>query len=106
MLTALGIAECFAARVTADDVHRSKPDPASYRLCVERLAAEFPDRGIVPAACVAIEDTVDGIVSARTAGLPVLGVANSLTAEALRAAGAGIVVASLAGLGPEDLIPR
>ncbi|HOU22129.1 MAG TPA: HAD family phosphatase [Kiritimatiellia bacterium] len=106
VLTALGIAECFAARVTADDVHRSKPDPASYRLCVERLAAEFPDRGIVPAACVAIEDTVDGIVSARTAGLPVLGVANSLTAEALRAAGAGIVVDSLAGLGPEDLIPR
>ena len=32
VLAALGAAGCFAVRVTADDVHRSKPEPASYRL--------------------------------------------------------------------------
>ncbi len=103
VLASLGIAECFAVRVTAEDVAASKPDPASYRLGVERLAARFPGRGIAAGTCVAIEDTADGIASARGAGLPVLGVATHLTAEALRAAGAFAAVESLAGLTPEDL---
>ena len=105
VLASLGIAECFAVRVTAEDVAASKPDPASYRLGVERLAARFPARGIRPAACVAIEDTADGIASARGAGVPVLGVATHLSAEALRAAGAFAAVESLAGLAPEELAP-
>lgn len=103
VLAALGIAACFAALVTADDVPRSKPDPASYRLCLARLAERFPDRGIVPAACVALEDTVDGLASARGAGIPVVAVATNLPAATLRAAGAAAVVASLAGLAPERL---
>jgi beta-phosphoglucomutase len=103
VLAALGIADDFAVRVTADDVHRSKPDPASYRLCVERLAEQFPARGIAPAACVAIEDTTDGIASARGAGIPVLAVATNLSAAVLRAAGAAAVVETLAGLTPERL---
>jgi beta-phosphoglucomutase len=103
VLAALGIAGCFTARVTAEDVHRSKPDPASYRLCVERLAAAFPGRGIAAPACVAIEDTTDGLASARGAGIPVVAVATNLPADALCAAGATAVVASLAGLTPERL---
>ena len=103
VLAALGIAECFSVRVTAEDVAASKPDPASYRLGVEQLAARFPGRGIAPGACVAIEDTADGIASARGAGIPVLGVATHLSAEALRAAGAFAAVESLAGLTPEGL---
>ncbi len=95
VLASLGIAECFAETVTADDVERSKPDPASYRLCVERLAARFPECGIEPAACVAIEDTTDGIASARGAGLIVLGVATNLPPAALLKAGAADVVDSL-----------
>ena len=98
VLAALGVAGCFAAIVTAEDVERSKPDPACYRLCVERLAARFPGGGIEPGACVAIEDTADGIASARGAGLAVLGVATNMSAESLRAAGAQAVVGSLAGL--------
>jgi beta-phosphoglucomutase len=106
VLAALGVADCFAVRVTADDVHRSKPDPAGYRLCVERLAAQFPGRGIAPATCVAIEDTADGIASARAAGIPVLAVATNLPVAVLRATGAFSVVETLAGLGPEHLAPR
>lgn len=103
VLAALGIADCFAVRVTADDVHKSKPDPTCYRLCVERLAARFPDRGIAPGTCVAIEDTTDGIAAAHGAGIPVVAVATNLPAATLRATGAARVVETLAGLTPEGL---
>jgi beta-phosphoglucomutase len=103
VLAGLGVAGCFAVQVTAEDVHRSKPDPASYRLCVERLAARFPGRGIAPAACVAIEDTRDGVASARGAGIPVVAVATNLPAAVLRQAGAAGVVESLSGLTPGRL---
>lgn len=103
VLAALGLAACFSEKVTAEDVPASKPDPASYRLCVARLAERFPARGIVPAACVAIEDTADGIASARGAGIPVVAVATNLPAARLRAAGAAAVVETLEGLTPEKL---
>ena len=103
VLAALGIAKCFAVQVTADDVPMSKPDSACYRLCVERLAAKHPGQKIVPAHCVAIEDTTDGIASARGAGIPVVAVATNLSAAALHAAGAAAVVPSLAGLSPARL---
>ena len=103
VLGALGLAECFAELVTADDVERSKPDPACYALCVRRLAARFPGEGIAPETCVAVEDTCDGIAAARGAGIAVLGVASNVAPEALRAAGAARVAASLAGLAYGDV---
>ena len=99
-MASLGLAGCFAVLVTADDVETSKPDPASYRLGVARLADTFPDAGIAAESCVAIEDTADGIASARGAGLAVLGVATHLTADELLAAGASAAVETLEGLGP------
>ena len=106
VLAALGVDGCFAVRVTTEDVDRSKPDPAGYRLCAERLAARFPAGGISPATCVAIEDTPDGIASARGAGIPVLAVATHLPPVVLKAAGASAVVETLAGLSPETLVAR
>ena len=103
VLAALEIADCFSEKVTTEDVPASKPDPACYRLCVARLAAKFPALGIAPATCVAIEDTDDGIVSARVAGIPVVAVATNLPADWLRAAGAAAVVETLAELSPEKL---
>jgi len=100
VLASLGLAGCFAVLVTADDVETSKPDPASYRLGVARLADAFPEAGIAAESCVAIEDTADGIASARGAGLAVLGVATHLTADELLAAGASAAVETLEGLGP------
>ncbi len=103
VLEALDIGDCFSARVTADDVPASKPDPMSYRLCMEQLAALFPDRGVAPATCVAIEDTTDGIASARGAGIAVVAVASNLPAGVLQAAGAVAVIETLEGLTPEAL---
>lgn len=100
VLDSMGLRECFAELVTADDVEFSKPDPACYHLCLERLAARFPDQAIAAENVVAIEDTPDGIASARAAGLAVLGVASNLPIPELQAAGASVAVDSLEGMGP------
>lgn len=96
ILSQFSLENAFSIIVTADDVAASKPDPASYALAVTRLQSRFPDRGIVPAHCVAIEDTPAGIASAQGAGIPVLAVTNSYPAPDLHAADR--VVASLEGL--------
>lgn len=64
--------DVFEVRITAEDVEESKPHPASYLLASRRLAERYPRHGIVPARCVAIEDTEAGVASAKGAGLQVL----------------------------------
>ncbi|MDR0993722.1 MAG: HAD family phosphatase, partial [Verrucomicrobiota bacterium] len=95
IVSALGLDEAFAVRITAEDVPQSKPHPASYQLCVEALAALFPQRDIRPGTCLAIEDSPDGIASAHAAGVPVLAVATNCTQEELRATPAFASVPSL-----------
>ncbi len=71
ILERLGIENAFSVVVTAEDTKKSKPDPAPYKLALEKL-------GITkPASALAIEDTPAGIVSAKGAGLKVLAVTNS-----------------------------
>lgn len=96
VLDLLGIAGCFSVRVTADQVHASKPDPESYREAFRRLTQAFPGRVTDPSCCVAIEDTPAGIEAARGAGLRVLAVQNTYEPEAL--AQANRVAASLASI--------
>jgi beta-phosphoglucomutase-like phosphatase (HAD superfamily) len=50
---------------------------------------------------LAIEDSPPGIQSARTAGMRTLGITNTVPDEALRAAGAEVVTASLADWTPD-----
>jgi HAD superfamily hydrolase (TIGR01509 family) len=71
ILESLGIGGAFAAITTAEDTKKSKPDPAPYRLSLERLGIDDA------ATAVAIEDTPAGILSAKGAGLKVLAVTNS-----------------------------
>ncbi len=73
----LGIANAFSTIVTAEDTPKSKPDPAPYKLVVEKLGLENP------ANAIAIEDTPAGIISAKGAGLKVLAVTNSYDREYL-----------------------
>ena len=58
----------FKSIVTSDDVVRPKPDPSTYAKAVEGL-------GISPQNCLAIEDSPNGISSAKKAGMKVLGIA-------------------------------
>lgn len=101
ILRQLDIEEAFDVVVTADDVHASKPDPASYALAVSRLHSHFPQSDITPSGCLAIEDTPAGIASATGAGIKVLAVTNSYPEERLTKAWR--VVASLGGVSLEGL---
>jgi beta-phosphoglucomutase-like phosphatase (HAD superfamily) len=81
-LKRLDLAGQFDTIVTAADVPVSKPDPAPYRLTMERLAAQTgrPVRG------VAVEDSPAGIQAAHEAGLKVLAVTHTHPASELFAA--------------------
>ena len=71
-LTRLGILSQFSAITTKDDVQRTKPDPAVYRLAVSRLA--------VPAAsALALEDSPNGVQAAHAAGLRCVAVPNDVS---------------------------
>jgi len=100
MLDGMGAGELFEVMATADDVARSKPDPQTYRLAVERLA-EHVGRGIEPGRAVAIEDTAAGVASAKAAGLAVVGV--TTTGPAAKLAEAHAVWETLVGRGVADL---
>ena len=71
----------FPIVVSAEDTPASKPDPAPYLRAVELLKALVP--GLVPAECVAIEDSVWGLQSARTGGLHTVAIAHTYPAADL-----------------------
>lgn len=59
----------FQVVIAGDEVTHGKPHPEPYLTGAARL-------GVDPAACVAIEDTLNGTLSAEAAGVPVLAVPN------------------------------
>jgi HAD superfamily hydrolase (TIGR01509 family) len=94
ILRAGGLRDAFTAVVGAEDAPRTKPDPAPYLEAARLLEPHAP--GLVPAQCVAFEDTVAGVVAALGAGMKVVAVTTSYPAEKLRSAHR--VVDSLAAL--------
>ena len=99
LLPVLGLENVFTAIVTAEDVPRSKPDPSTYLLGLDRLrtATNLP---LPVSQCWAIEDTPDGIASARSAGLNVLALTTQLPPAPLLSAGATITAPDLRALLP------
>lgn len=61
-LAALGIADCFDAICTAEDVERGKPEPDLFLLAAHRLKT-------APEDCVVFEDSDLGLEAARRAGM-------------------------------------
>src|SRR4029079_847552 len=95
VLEAAALNQFFATIVAAGDTPESKPSPAPYLLAVERLQARAAER-LEPHRCVAIEDSVWGLESARQAGLRCVGVTTSYAAVELH--GAELVVDGLHAL--------
>lgn len=91
------LTENFEAILTGDDVERTKPDPALYRLACEALQVD-------PADTVAIEDSVLGIRSAKAAGMQAVAVPGRMTAH-MDFSEADLVVTSCASLDPSSLSP-
>jgi HAD superfamily hydrolase (TIGR01509 family) len=97
VLRVSGLAELFGAAVSSQEVARGKPAPDVYLEAARRL-------GIEPESCAAIEDSENGIRSAKAAGMRVLVVPNPHfppSGETL--AQADLVLASIADLSPDLL---
>ena len=71
------LTDTFPIIVSGDERVPSKPEPDSYLLAVKRLNEFYPELNLMPADCLAIEDTFAGITAAKKAGIPVVGVANT-----------------------------
>ena len=69
VLEQAGIAGLFAATVSSEEVERGKPAPDVYLEAARRL-------GVAPERCVAIEDSANGIRSAKAAGMRVVAIPN------------------------------
>jgi HAD superfamily hydrolase (TIGR01509 family) len=81
----------FDTVITGEDIERGKPDPQPY----ERTAANLALR---PNQCMVVEDAVNGVKSGKAAGCFVVGITTSFTAQALKAAGADLIVADFDAL--------
>jgi HAD superfamily hydrolase (TIGR01509 family) len=67
------------AVVTGDDVVRKKPAPDLFVAAAAKL-------GVPPAACVVVEDAVNGVQAAKAAGMRCVAVAHTFPAERLTSA--------------------
>jgi HAD superfamily hydrolase (TIGR01509 family) len=64
-----GLAQNFRVTVSSEEVARGKPAPDVYLEAARRL-------GVAPEGCAAIEDSENGIKSAKAAGMRVLAIPN------------------------------
>jgi beta-phosphoglucomutase-like phosphatase (HAD superfamily) len=96
-LDKMGVTPAISFIVSADSAIASKPDPAPYRLALEKLLGLVTGE---PTALrvVVVEDSQGGVISAKRAGLRCVAVAHSCASEDLLQAGADAVVADVASL--------
>lgn len=101
-----GLVSYFSAIISSESVPTCKPDPECYRLGFKMIDSVRTSRGHLPMThgeCLAIEDSPPGIIAARNADLPTLGVTNTVSSDELRAAGAESVAADLNDWAPESV---
>jgi HAD superfamily hydrolase (TIGR01509 family) len=84
-LEALGIAGLFRAIVSSDEVPVGKPAPEVYLLAASRL-------GVPPGECLVVEDSLNGVLAGRAAGMTVVLIPNAAVPPAPGAREAASVV--------------
>ena len=62
VLDSFGIRQYFSSVISGGELPESKPDPAIYLLSAQRL-------GVEPEACCVLEDTTNGLMAAKRAGM-------------------------------------
>ncbi|MDF2489735.1 MAG: HAD-superfamily hydrolase, subfamily variant 3 [Pseudomonas sp.] len=85
MLNAMGLGGHFEHILVAEELARAKPDPLPYLTGLQRLDA-------TAGQALAFEDSLPGVTAASRAGIFTVGLATSLPAERLLAAGAQRVI--------------
>ena len=82
MLVGIGLRDCFAIIVAAEDVAIGKPDPSGY-LLTTKLLSEKTNTPLQPEDCLIIEDAPTVIANVRPIGFKVIGVATSYPLDKL-----------------------
>ena len=96
-LRAVGLAECLRVVVSGNDVPAGKPAPDVYLEAARRL-------GISPERCLVVEDSLNGVLAGRAAGMTVVLVPNpSFVPGEGTAEAADFVIVRLADLDPRRL---
>ena len=99
-LELLGVAHLFAATVSSEEVAHGKPAPDVYLEAARRL-------GIEPARAAAVEDSQNGILAAKAAGMRVIAIPNRhFPPDEQALARADVTLGSLAELTAEAAEPR
>jgi HAD superfamily hydrolase (TIGR01549 family) len=75
-LEATGLETYFNLITDSSMIGRGKPDPEVYLITAGKL-------GVKPSECIVFEDAVPGIISAKSAGMRVIGVATTHKSEEL-----------------------
>ena|ERR1700687_3687289 len=94
----LGILEDFDCIRCRDDVANAKPEPDLYIAVIECL-------GVTPSEAVAIEDSPNGVLAAKRAGLRCVAIPNSITAR-LDLGRADLILGSLADVTLAELLGK
>lgn len=105
VLERTGLTEFYATIVSAEDVENCKPDPECYRLGfrqIDEMRTAAGRHAMTHGECVVIEDSPPGVAAGKSAGLRVLGVSNTVSADELRKAGAEYAASDLDDWMPES----
>lgn len=94
VLDGAGITERFAATVSSEEVERGKPAPDVYLEAARRI-------GVDPTACVAVEDSSNGLRAAHAAGMIVIATPN----HAFPPAADALALAAVVVDGIKDVTP-
>jgi HAD superfamily hydrolase (TIGR01509 family) len=97
-LDRLGLLSSFHEIVTRDDVNEGKPSPEVYELSIKKL-------GVTNSEAIAFEDSPNGVLAAKGAGLFCVAIPNVITTQ-LRFDKADLVLPSLLDLSLNDLIAK
>jgi HAD superfamily hydrolase (TIGR01509 family) len=97
-LARLGILERFDCLRCRDDVAHAKPEPDLYVAVLDCL-------GVAASDAFAIEDSPNGVMAAKRAGLRCVAIPNSITAR-LDLSGADVLLRSLAEITLADLLKK
>jgi HAD superfamily hydrolase (TIGR01509 family) len=96
-LEAIGVdTQWFDAIVVGEDVENKKPAPDSFLCAADKLGCD-------PAVCCVVEDAVNGVKAAKTAGMRCVAVAQSFPPETLRPAKPDVIRQGIADITLADL---
>ncbi|MDP6127898.1 MAG: HAD-IA family hydrolase [Dehalococcoidales bacterium] len=76
VIHSLGLESTIDVLLTTDDVTKPKPDSEIYLLAAQKL-------GVPPGECLVLEDSVNGITAAQSAGMNVVAIATPFTSASI-----------------------